>query len=104
STTPVPVPGLENVMQIAARGHMTFAVLADGSVRTWGLGCDGRLGVPDNNCGLHATPMQPQITGVSKLTAGYDSVCALRADRTVWCWGPNWFGQCGDSSYDTRDH
>jgi alpha-tubulin suppressor-like RCC1 family protein len=42
------------------------------------------------------------MTGVTKLTAGYDSVCALKSDGTVWCWGSNYFGQVGDGSYEQQ--
>ncbi len=35
---------------------------------------------------------------VLRLAASGDTVCALRSDRTVWCWGDNAHGQLGDGT------
>jgi alpha-tubulin suppressor-like RCC1 family protein len=103
STTPVAVVGLSNVTQIVARDRRTYALLADGTVRSWGDGCDGRLGVPVTYCGAHDTPLTINISGVRALTAGYDATCALKTDGSVWCWGPNWYGQLGNATYSSQD-
>jgi alpha-tubulin suppressor-like RCC1 family protein len=92
-----------NVRQIVARDRRTYALLNDGTVRAWGNGCDGRLGVPNQYCGSHPNPLMVNISAVRTLTAGYDSTCALKMDGTVWCWGPNWYGQLGNGTYDTTD-
>lgn len=34
------------------------------------------------------------------LSARGHHTCALRRDRTVWCWGDNTFGQLGNGTYD----
>jgi alpha-tubulin suppressor-like RCC1 family protein len=43
------------------------------------------------------------LPGVRSLTAGYDSACAIKMDGSVWCWGPNWYGQLGNGTYETTD-
>jgi len=37
------------------------------------------------------------------LAAGYDHTCALLADRTVTCWGGNYFGQLGSTTNNGTD-
>jgi alpha-tubulin suppressor-like RCC1 family protein len=40
------------------------------------------------------------LSGVTKLSAGSSHMCAVKGDRTVWCWGANGTnGQLGDGSY-----
>lgn len=34
------------------------------------------------------------------VTAGYEHSCAVRSDRTLWCWGGNFFGQLGIGTID----
>jgi alpha-tubulin suppressor-like RCC1 family protein len=38
------------------------------------------------------------ITDFSAVANGNWHSVGLRADGTVWCWGPNWFGELGDNS------
>jgi alpha-tubulin suppressor-like RCC1 family protein len=45
------------------------------------------------------------ITGlaeVTQLTVGTLSACAVRSDKTVWCWGGNELGQVGDGTTVNR--
>jgi hypothetical protein len=44
SATPVPVVGITNATQVSAGGVSTCASLADGTIRCWGKGLDGKLG------------------------------------------------------------
>ena len=39
---------------------------------------------------------------VSKIVGGNDHFCAITADRLVYCWGSNSFGQLGDGTTTTR--
>src|SRR4029078_11080626 len=43
--TPTLLPGLTNVMAIAARSSHSLALLADGSVWAWGANYQGQLGI-----------------------------------------------------------
>src|SRR5690349_5430098 len=39
----------------------------------------------------------------SQVSAGSVSVCAIRGDRTLWCWGGNEYGQVGDGTTVDRN-
>jgi alpha-tubulin suppressor-like RCC1 family protein len=42
------------------------------------------------------------VAGVLSIGVGEDHACALRSDRTVWCWGDNRFGELGDGTLTAR--
>ena len=106
NTTNLPeqVPGMTNVVAIAAHGYNSYgdglfglstAVKADGTVWMWGSG-DGY--------GFGTSPVQ--ISGISNVTAvaaGSVFGVALKTDGTVWAWGGNYFGQLGNGTKDDSD-
>ncbi len=88
--TPRLVGELANVTSIAANDAATFALLADGSVWTFGRDSAGS----DN-------PIPHRIDGLSSVTAistKTTHVLALKSDGTVWSFGSNDYGQLGRSS------
>ncbi|MDX1674202.1 MAG: hypothetical protein R3314_05300 [Longimicrobiales bacterium] len=34
----------------------------------------------------------------SQIDAGGNHICGVTADRAVYCWGSNWYGQLGDGN------
>jgi alpha-tubulin suppressor-like RCC1 family protein len=44
------------------------------------------------------------LTNVSTISVGTNASCALKGDRTVWCWGDNSEGQLGDSTFPAIDN
>ena len=88
---PVPVPGLEGIMQIAAGRTHNLALRRDGHVMSWGTNSTGELGV-----GTRVTGWTPaEVVGLDRvveIAAGYESSGisgAVRDDGTVWMWGSN---------------
>jgi alpha-tubulin suppressor-like RCC1 family protein len=93
--------------ELGAGRHHTCALLADSRVWCWGRNDAGQIGngtISDPNG--HQFPQPPArtlgLTDVSMLTAGGRHNCALKTDRTVWCWGANWMGQLGDGTTELR--
>lgn len=89
------VPGIDTADQIACNNTSVSALLADGTVLTWGRVGDG---APTPQV---ATPKPVAITSVKQISAGGEHVCALLANKTVSCWGRSDFGQLGDGSANT---
>ena len=51
---------------------------------------------------IHATeptvPRRQAIDGAIDIAVGNFHWCAVRRDRSVQCWGENWYGQLGDGT------
>jgi alpha-tubulin suppressor-like RCC1 family protein len=74
-----------------------------GTVRCWGSNFFGNLG--NGRTDLASLPVDVLgLSNVSRLSVGGQSLhaCALRSDRTVWCWGSNSDGQLGIGDIENR--
>lgn len=93
---PVPVPGVRGAVAIAAgAGDLSAALLADGTVMTWGGTDEGGLGrVPFNKPSPTPT-LVPGVRGVRAISVGSSHMIALTEARTVITWGNNGFGSLG---------
>jgi alpha-tubulin suppressor-like RCC1 family protein len=67
-------------------GHNHTCVLKNGTATCWG---ENRLGQLGNSTVLDPQPAQVlnMISGISILSAGDTSTCALLTNGNVWCWG-----------------
>lgn len=109
--TPAPVPGLTNVIYLAAGDNHACAVLADHSLKCWGFNGDGELGIGVADNVAHPTPMPVcatgtggscvPLTGVNKVAGSPVNTCAI-VGQTVKCWGDNAMGQIGDGTTSTN--
>lgn len=107
SDVPVEVSGLEgegkleDVVAIAAGGYHNLALLANGTVVSWGYNREGQLG--DESTSNSDVPVQVEgvggigtLTGVQSIAANlYDSFAVLTNGKVVG-WGYNGYGQLGD--------
>jgi alpha-tubulin suppressor-like RCC1 family protein len=103
---------LTGVTSIGTGSDHTCVRRSDGSAWCWGLANDGQLG--DGTTGDPSTlgrlrPVRVKrstgtFTRVQKVDGGNDHTCALRTDRTLWCWGSNGNGQLGRGSVDEDPH
>lgn len=99
---PVAVPGLQNVVSVAASS--TFSSCArksDGTVLCWGYNIQGQLG--DGTTSDRLTPVPVQGLGAaSDVSMGSLHTCAVKTDATVACWGLNAAGDLGDGTTDSH--
>jgi hypothetical protein len=86
---PQPIAGLAAVSRIDLGERSACALDDGGAVWCWGSA-------------IHSTeptvPRRQTIEGAIDIAVGNFHRCALRRDRTVQCWGENWYGQLGDGT------
>jgi len=96
-----PPPG--NWAKVTAGDDFTCGIRVDGGLFCWGYNDRGQLGV-----GMDAPqiddPVQVQIGSTwESVSAGAAHACAIRSDRSLWCWGHNWAGQLGLGTSDDQN-
>ena len=103
SGTPLLVPGLTGVTQVAVGGGHTCALLDTGAVKCWGLHNQGQLGdgvavdehtdvcdLGSNTLDCTDTPSDVAlIDDATFIATGDEHTCAIRGTAEVWCWGVN---------------
>lgn len=111
--TTVTIPGVTKpIVSIAVGSKFTCATdgpSGTGQVYCWGANDFGQLG---NDFAFTYASAQPMAvvnidngTGTSPavgVTAFDSFACAWLADKTVWCWGRNDFGQLGNGNLDVQ--
>jgi len=94
-------------------GHThTCALLDDNSVKCWGSNFEGRLGLGDKlHRGDASGEMGDNLPAVdlgtgrlaTAISAGYQHTCALLDDKSVKCWGGNYYGALGIGGWHRGD-
>ena len=98
STLPVPVRGLRGVRAVAGTYFTSYALLGDGTVRSWGGNAFGQLGAGERSKPSVEPLLVSGLTGVSAIAAGGDHAMALLNNGTVATWGGNSYGQMGNGT------
>jgi alpha-tubulin suppressor-like RCC1 family protein len=90
------VGGDERWADVDGGRSYSCALTESGQLYCWGLNEDGQLGVGDETFVSHPAPVDVDApAGFRNLGLGEYHACAVRADRTLWCWGRNSDGQIG---------
>lgn len=96
SSTPQPVVEMTNATQISVgpQGNTTCARDTEGRVWCWGENSNAQLGLEEStgvrDTVAHPTPTPVALTvPVVRVDVGQGTVCAITADRKVYCWGGN---------------
>jgi alpha-tubulin suppressor-like RCC1 family protein len=97
---PVTVVGLKNVAAMAGGWEDSFAMLANGTVRSWGSNLDGQLG--DGTAALKGSPSvvkneeSTELTGVKEIATNGDHSMVLLENGSVATWGDSQDGTRGN--------
>ncbi len=103
---PVPVTGLgigSGVIAVESGIYASFAVLSDGTLRSWGSNISGQLGDP-LVVGSRNTPGPvPGVVGCRAVSSGFWHTLALLQNGQVLAWGENFSYQLGDGTNVDRN-
>lgn len=102
---PVKVPGLADVVEVAAGSTHGLVLTRNGQVWAFGYNGFGETGRPFIT-GQESDPAAKAVPGLDHVTAiaAHANHClALKRDGTVWAWGRNNFSQLGDGTTTHRD-
>lgn len=100
--TPVDVTGLASgVKQIAASSRTACALTTAGGVKCWGSPAYGAVGASADLAQFASAVEAPLdvtglTSGVSRISGGAMSYCALMDGGAIHCWGYNQNGQLGN--------
>lgn len=96
--TPVTIPKLDKIVQVASTQNTMAAVRRDGTVAVWGTNECGLLGFKDSQGSSFVAPGILEMKGLPKIKALVGAVTAFLALDTeghLWSWGDNQSGQLG---------
>jgi alpha-tubulin suppressor-like RCC1 family protein len=101
SLSPQQVPGLSNVIAVAAGGWHSLALTATGELYSWGSNYDGEVGNGSNTNA--SSPVQLSLANVVAIAAGQRHSLALTASGDLYAWGYNLNGQLGTGDTSERN-
>jgi alpha-tubulin suppressor-like RCC1 family protein len=89
---PKVVPGLTDVVTIAAGDEFTCATTSAGKALCWGSNNSGERG--DSDTVPKAEPTTLPLSSVIEVAAGHHA-CARTQEHHLYCWGSNYYGELG---------
>ena len=95
--------GAKAVPKVSGGSNITYALKSDGTLWSWGYNGHGALGIEDTANKI--IPMQIALTDVVDISSHGNHnhhALALKADRSVWSFGYNQYGQLGDGTTANR--
>ena len=92
-------------VSISSGDSHTCAVKSNGTAWCWGSNSHGQLGNGEDGTLIYeTTPVQVLgLTDVSVISNGGSHTCAIKSDKTAWCWGDNFRGQLGDGTINNSN-
>ena len=100
SLTPIPVPGLSNIVDIKANSINLFALTNTGQVYSWGFNTSMGTGVPIGGSTSYSPTLITFPAGaapIKALSAGPNGIHGMALDENgnVYAWGQNNYGNLG---------
>jgi alpha-tubulin suppressor-like RCC1 family protein len=109
SDVPILIPSLSNIVAVSGGDGHSSALSSDGTVWKWGKNDVGELGNGSTNGVPNPIPAKIQLdnygagfSNVVKMSARDYHNIAVKKDGSVWMWGANDQGQCGDNTTNDR--
>lgn len=94
--TPMLLPGLADVVQVASGVQLGCALTKTGTVWCWGRNDTGGVGVEPDAGEIFWAPRQVEgLTDVVEISSGFRTTCARIKGGSVKCWGNNAGGALG---------
>lgn len=84
------------VTELSAAGRTVCALDALGAVWCWGLNDHGQCGASPSVAVFDRPRRVEAIPLARRVAVGGSHACAIARDASVWCWGDDTHGQCGD--------
>ncbi|WP_306216031.1 RCC1 domain-containing protein [Actinoplanes sp. RD1] len=101
-TTPQPVtsPAATGWAAVTAGNLVTCATRIDGTLYCFGRNSSGEVGngTTATSQPAPAPVTTPAATGWATVSVGFQHACAVRTDRSLWCWGDGGGGRLGVGS------
>lgn len=94
--------GSPNPQFIASGCYFTLALMADGTVRSWGRNSSGQLGDGGTSPHTDHTTAIVGLSNVTQINPGRDHSLVLKDDGTAWTFGGNSYKQIGDGGTSSR--
>ncbi|KAG5476648.1 hypothetical protein CUR178_03821 [Leishmania enriettii] len=98
---PLPVRTPARVAQVACGLAVTYVVTVDGVLYSCGRADNGQLGIGERGARFSTAGVSKlqrvllkDNESVTRVTAGKACAAALPADKALYCWGHNVYGQC----------
>jgi alpha-tubulin suppressor-like RCC1 family protein len=97
SSTPLPVPGLPPLRELATggTGSTTCGLDLDGAAWCWGANEYGATGTGGMEPVIEPAPVELPAP-LAEIHVGSSTTCARSDDARLWCWGLGSNGQLGD--------
>ena len=104
SLTPILVEELSGIRAVSAStsGQHLCVLTQPGGVKCWGLNSDGQLGIGNTDYQRSIVEVRGLPGKAIAISAGFEHVCAVLENGSVWCWGNNENGQLGDGTTISR--
>jgi len=87
----------------AGEYYTTAAIRSNGTLWSWGYGCQGQMGNGTTTC-TNRNPVQESTyaNNWSSVGGGGLHATAIKSNATLWLWGANNYGELGDGTSNWR--